>query len=337
MMDALLVLIPFALAGLISPFAVWYCRAKGLVAAVDARRSHTKPTPHGGGIVLVMLGVPMLLGVIWGGEAMGYDIPFRAYLTMMVLMSIPVAYVGWLADKHEKMAPSTRLWVHLAAVAGGLMFLPQLFDFMPLPLEKLGLLLAWGWFVNLFNFMDGADGLSSTEATCIGLGVALLAPQLLPLAAIIMGLCVGFLRVNWHPAKLFMGDVGSTWLGFVLGGLLMVAMVDDTIRLLFPLATVTLVFCADATWTLVRRMSHGHKPSEPHKTFWFHRFLGLGWKHHTLALGVAGVNAVLLAIALAGAHLMWGVWTLAMGFGVMLLVFGYISWFEKRAGIRVFD
>lgn len=274
----------------ISPWVVGFCRRQGLVSAITERSSHSKPTPHGGGLILPLLVVPVGLALTWL-----WPLPFKGYLSVLLLGSLLVSYVSWLDDKHE-LTPRLRLLIHLVAVAIALFLLPRLFDFMPLWAEKLILLLGWGWFVNLYNFMDGADGLATSQAIALSLGLALLVPAFAPLALVIAAVAGGFLRVNWPPAKVFMGDVASTWLGYTLGGLYLIAAVDDTFRILWPLATLTLVFTGDATSTLIRRLATGHKPWQPHKTFWFHRFLGLGYTHAQLARRVAAFNLFLLTV-----------------------------------------
>lgn len=277
---------------LLGPWAVRFCQARGLMASqAEDRHIHTNPTPHGGGFLLPLVVTPLGLVLVWS-----LNLPFAAFLTALLLGGLFVALVGWRDDVCH-LQPQLRLAAHLLAVGVGLVFLPQLFDFMPLGLEKLILLLGWGWFVNLYNFMDGADGLAMSEAVFISAAAALLVPAFAPLALLITAAGLGFLRVNYPPARVFMGDVCSTWLGYVLGGLLLVCCGDDTWAVIWPLATITLVFCADATSTLIRRIATGHKPWEPHKTFWFHRFLHLGYSHRALLVRVVGLNMALLAVA----------------------------------------
>ena len=324
LVDALLIIIPFFVVALLGKRVVAWCGAQGMVAGLEERRVHSTPTPHGGGLVLVALGVPAGLGVVWG-----FQLPYGWFLTALLLASVVVAGVGYLDDKHE-ISARWRLLVHLGAVAVGLCFLPPLFDFMPLWMDKVILLLAWGWFVNLFNFMDGADGLASSEAAFLGLVVALLVPDFKPFALLLVGLSMGFLTVNWQPAKVFLGDVGSTWLGYVLGGLLLVACANDTWTVAWPLFACTLVFTGDATWTLVRRVLEGHRPWVPHREFWFHRVLRLGYSHSQLVVRVCAVNMVLLAVAAVGLASGWGVLSLLLGWG-MVGVLGYgIHKFERR-------
>ena len=276
---------------LLAPYTVILCRRLGMVAAVVERSSHSVPTPHGGGFLMPLLFIPAGLALTWL-----WPMPFKGYLTMLMLAGALVAYVGWLDDRHE-LSPRFRLVIHLLAVAVTLALLPRLFDFMPLWLEKAVLMFGWAWFVNLYNFMDGADGLASSQAVALGVGLSVLVPAFAPLGLLLAAVTLGFMRVNAPKAKVFMGDVGATWLGYTIAGLFLLAAVDDTVNIIWPLATLPLVFAADATSTLFRRSVTGHKPWEPHKTFWFHRYLALGRSHLQLVRTVALINMSLLALA----------------------------------------
>lgn len=293
----LLLVLTFAVGGLVfslSPLVVRLCRRLGLVAQVTERSSHTKPTPHGGGLILPLVLTPVMLALTWL-----WPMPFKGYLTVLMLGGMLVAYVSWLDDRHE-LSPRLRLVSHLFAVAITLFLLPPLFDFMPLWLEKLLLLLGWAWFVNLYNFMDGADGLATSQAIAMALGLSVIVPAFAPFGLAIAAAGTGFLRVNGPPAKVFMGDVGATWLGYMLAGIYLLAAVDDTLTVIWPLATMALLFACDATTTLIRRMLQGYKPWEPHKTFWFHRFMAQGHTHAQLLLGAAALNFILFACAYGG-------------------------------------
>lgn len=309
--DAALLLVPFVLVLMLGKPVIGWCRSQGLVVAPDARRVHKQATPHGGGAALVMVAVPLGLLAVWG-----FQLPYGWFLTVLLIASLPVALVGYYDDRHE-LSAKVRLPVHLLAVAAGLAFLPPMFDFMPLWLDKLILLLAWGWFVNLYNFMDGADGLASTEAAFLAIAVALLVPAFQPLALVLTGVSLGFLAFNWQPAKVFLGDVGSTWLGYVLGGFLLVACADDTMRVAWPLFACTLPFAMDATLTLIRRISQGHHPMTPHRTFWFHRVLGLGYSHSQLVWRLIALNTTLLVVA--GLGLLTGLEVFVLPLGVALV------------------
>jgi UDP-N-acetylmuramyl pentapeptide phosphotransferase/UDP-N-acetylglucosamine-1-phosphate transferase len=291
---ALCVLAPFALVFFLSPWMVGFCRRQGLVADHnEARHIHTKPTPHGGGLLLVLIGVPLGFYVTQHAQ-----LPYAPWLQTMLVLSVLVAAVGWLDDKHG-LSARVRFMVHLTCVAVTVWLMPPLFDVLPWWADKIITTLAWTWFISLYNFMNGADGLAESEAVFIAAAVGVLVPQLTPLCLVVAGAALGFLRVNWHPAKLFLGDTGSTWLGYVLGGLLLLPAANDGWRLTAPLATITLVFCADATWTLFRRVMQGHNPLVPHRRFWFHRALDLGLSHSQLVWRVLGLDAILFLMAVA--------------------------------------
>ncbi len=300
-----------------------------MVAQVNARSSHTLPTPLGGGVVLPLVVVPLGLALTWL-----WPMPFKGYLTVLLLGSTLVAYVGWLDDRHE-LSPRIRLLIHLVAVAITLSLLPRLFDFMPIWLEKGFILFGWAWFVNLYNFMDGADGLATSQAVAMGLGLSVVVPAFAPLGIMLAVAAAGFLRVNGPPARVFMGDVCSTWLGYTIAGMFLLAAADDTLNVIWPLATLPLVFAADATTTLIRRVSQGYKPWEPHKTFWFHRYMALGHSHAQLVLSVAILNLILF---LSG----WSAYTLGypmVGFLSGVLVLCAVAWYiraeEKRGSQHV--
>jgi UDP-N-acetylmuramyl pentapeptide phosphotransferase/UDP-N-acetylglucosamine-1-phosphate transferase len=316
-----LLLITCAAVVTLGPWAIRLCHRRGLVAPVCARSSHTTPTPHGGGFLLPLVVVP--LGLV---AVLALQPPHDNFLYILLLASLGVAFIGW-RDDHTHLDPQLRLAVHLPAVALALAYLPPVFDVFPqayvLPwwVEKLILLLAWGWFVNLYNFMDGADGLASSNAVFLGCAVAILAPPFAPVALLVAAGAAGLQAINSAPAKVFLGDVGSTWLGFILGGLLLVAAADNTWQLIWPLATVALIFCADATSTLIRRIAQGHAPWMPHKTFWFHRALALGLSHGQLAAAVAVGNLILLGLALVSLALGWP----EVGFLMGLLLMGALA------------
>jgi UDP-N-acetylmuramyl pentapeptide phosphotransferase/UDP-N-acetylglucosamine-1-phosphate transferase len=144
------------------------------------------------------------------------------------------------------------------------------------------------WFTNLYNFMDGMDGLAGGMAV-IGFGTfALLgwlahAPAYACAASLIMAAVLGFLPFNFAPARLFMGDVGSGSLGFLAALFLLWA---ERARL-FPLWLGLMVFSpflVDATWTVVRRALHGQKPWEAHREHFYQRLAGVGWSHRRTTL-----------------------------------------------------
>jgi Fuc2NAc and GlcNAc transferase len=283
---------------------------RGMLDVPNARSSHVQPTPRGGGAAIV--GVT-LLGLVCAA-ALGGD--SRVALLGVAVAGVLVAWIGWLDDRRPQSA-SKRLAVHVIAVATGLAAAGGL----P-PVEWGGTLVDLGapgdviaavacvWFLNLFNFMDGIDGIAGSEAAFVGLAaagftVAAGAPTPLAVAwCALAGASVGFLRWNWAPAKIFMGDVGSGFLGAVIALLLVVSVAAGAFGIWTALVLVA-PFAADATVTLVRRVGRGEKWYSAHRTHayqWLARRFG---SHARVSLLYAGLN---VAIVLPAAWLT-GRWT----------------------------
>lgn len=293
MIDALLVILPFLITAMfLAPYVGYLCKKRNMVAAVTERSFHTTPTPVGGGLVFVLMVTPLGLLCTYF-----MDLPHKEYLISLLLAGAAVAYVGWKDDQSELPA-KLRLAVHLLAISVCLYFAPQtLGNIMPLWAEKILILLAWGWFINLYNFGDGLDGYSSQEALFISIFLALFFPPIAPISMIICGTVMGFLTVNKHPAKMFMGDVGSTYLGFMLAGLMLSV---ATVHNAFAFLTITMLFTLDISHSVIRRAIQGHKPWVPHKDFWFHRCYNMGMGHDQVYLRATIINALLFVLATLG-------------------------------------
>jgi Fuc2NAc and GlcNAc transferase len=226
-----------------------------------------------------------------------------------------VAITGFL-DDHGHIAARWRLLVHFSAAAWGLYCLGGLppiilpvpgFDVVALDLGGLGQLLAvlyLVWLLNLYNFMDGIDGLASIEAITVSLGAALLYAlqtevSILWITPVLLAITVsGFLVWNFPPAKIFMGDAGSGFLGMVLG-LLSIQAAGIDASFLWSWLILLAVFITDATWTLFRRLLRGDKVYEAHCSHGYQYAARSYGSHKKVSLGVAAINLVwLLPLAL---------------------------------------
>jgi Fuc2NAc and GlcNAc transferase len=154
------------------------------------------------------------------------------------------------------------------------------------------------WLTNLYNFMDGIDGIAAAEAVVVGMGGALLvagrSPPLALVSVVVAAAAAGFLVWNWPPARLFMGDVGSGFLGFVFGGL---ALGSERAHALPAVLWLVLLgpFFLDATVTLVRRVARGERWYAAHRSHAYQRAVQGGWSHGRVAASVAGLSLVTVA------------------------------------------
>lgn len=288
----------FAATGIATGVVLKVLRRRAILDLPNHRSSHTIPTPRGGGIAVMAVLLPA-----WAAIALADGAPPPDLLAVLA-GALVLAAVSWIDDLRTLGWP-IRLAVQLAAVALGLAAMAEdgLFfqGYLPFWLDRLAAAFLWLWFINLFNFMDGIDGMAGTEAACLGGGLALIAlatgwPGLTaPLGLAVVAAALGFLVWNWPPAKLFLGDVGSVPLGYLLGWLLLDAAVAGAwaAALILPA-----YYLADATITLLRRLSRGEPIFEPHAQHFYQQAVRGGSSHAEVVRAVLFANLVLIALAL---------------------------------------
>jgi len=276
----------------------------------NARSSHVVPTPRGGGIAVIGTIVLAWL-VLW---AQGI-VPMAS--AVIALAAAALAVVSWIDDLRG-LSPGVRLLVQFAAVAAGMLVLPdgRLFQgWLPPSLDVIAGALIWVWFVDLFNFMDGIDGIDGAEAAAIGLGIVLVASVggaidlgLAAPAVAVAAASLGFLVWNWAPARIFLGDVGSVPLGYLLGFLLfeLARRGQWAVALILPL-----YFLADASLTLLRRLLRGERVWQAHREHFYQRAVQRGLSHAAVVLRVIAADLVLIGSACAAAT-GWGFAALAV-------------------------
>jgi Fuc2NAc and GlcNAc transferase len=284
----------------------------------NARSSHQQPTPRGGGLAFVLVAaVASGVGLLQGGWAPPIVTP---------LITLPLALIGFLDDRHNLPA-SWRYGVQLATAL-------LLLQLSPLVRQLPAALLSKGWLVllsvfvllliavtaviNFTNFMDGLDGL---VAGCMAVTVAAIALTLTapwPLWSLV-GALLGFLLWNWRPAKVFMGDVGSTFLGAVFAGLVLQAPSWPEALGLLLVATPLL---GDACLCVPRRLLAGQRVFEAHRLHLFQRLHQAGWSHGRVSSLYIGATALLAAA------LRLGGWTWVTGCAAMVLLTG--MWLDRR-------
>lgn len=278
--------------------AIAYAHRRGMLDQPGQRRSHSIPTPRGGGIgmvIAVLLTAPwclLLLPEAWIG-----GMPW-----VWAVATLMVAAIGW-RDDHHALPVLPRLGVQLAACA---LFACALavgeMSWLWLPL----LILAGAWSINLHNFMDGIDGLLAQQVLFVTLGLsglALGAGQFALAAAIacLAGAALGFWCYNRPRAAIFMGDVGSGTMGFLLFAFTAMLWKVNS-QLLWPAAILSSSFVTDATLTLLSRFLKGRRWHTPHREHLYQWLVRSGMSH---ALGGACYLGWNLLIAAPLAWLSW--------------------------------
>ena len=232
---------------------------KHLLDVPNPRSSHRKPTPRGGGLAIVVVFFSSVSFCFFNGQ-----LEFR--LLSAFTVSLLIAGIGFW-DDHQHIAARWRLAVHIGA-ALLVVFLLQSVSLIAGFFSVFFLV----WWLNLFNFMDGIDGIAGSEAVFVATSLAGLMwfvnPDLAWLGAILASASLGFLLLNWPPAKIFMGDVGSGFLGFVLGILILIYSQVAANFLVVGMMLFS-VFITDATYTLLTRILTGEKWYQAHCTHAF--------------------------------------------------------------------
>ena len=292
----------------------------------NERSSHASPKPRGGGVGVIG---GFLLGVaaVFGGPAL--------HPGALVLVAAATACAGLgLWDDLRGLSVGPRLAVEalaaacLVAVTGPLLRLP-----LPAPLDfplgVLGFVFPVVWLVgvtNFFNFMDGIDGLAAGQglAVCLLVAAAGWSSDASSLALLLGAGLVGFLPFNWWPARIFLGDVGSLSIGFLLAGFPLLAAPKDRGAAVLATATGLTPFLLDPVVTLWRRWRRGAPLGQPHREHAYQQLLNPADPHARVSASLIGAGVVLSVAGWAAYRwppLAWpSVMVAALVFGIELFL-----------------
>ena len=276
----------------------------------NERSSHVRPTPRGGGLLIVL--VTLLGCFLIRINLLNLD------LIVFGICAALIAAVSWYDDLGA-VSSRTRFTIHTLSALGVLSSFSY-WQSLDLPfltqvnLGWFGILVTFFWltgFTNAYNFMDGIDGLAGTQAVVAGLawlGIGLLQdiPLLTTIGLLIATSSLGFLGHNWPPARIFMGDVGSAFLGFTLATLPIIGAQTDS-RL--PVFGVLILwpFVFDTTFTILRRLQRGENIFVAHRSHLYQRMVIAGYSHRHVTL-------VYMALALIGVFVAY-LWILRLPMG----------------------
>ena len=312
---------------------------RGVLDVPVERSSHQVPTPRGGGIVIVV--ATLLAPLIAGGLVSGH-VPKA--VAAWLLGGAAVALTGWVDDVRS-VSSRTRLVLQLAAAvvllaAAGCWSELELPALGRVTLGWVGCALAVLWIVgmtNAYNFMDGIDGIAAGQAVVAGLAWAVLGhhAEVAGVSAIGVGMALsgaGFLLHNRPPARIFMGDVGSGFLGFTVAALpLLLASGGTDVdggRLPVVAAAVVWPFLFDATFTFIRRLARGENVFEGHRSHLYQRLVIAGASHAQVSALYAGWALISSALGL-----LW-LWRWS-GTGLVLLAWAVLSAAGMIAAVRM--
>ena len=256
----------------------------------NARSSHSQPTPSGGGISFVSIASLTSCLCLMTGQS---------HLAVLPLLMLPLALVGFLDDRYR--LPANWRYAIQLSTAFIIIWMSPLFRLSDLSafwtIGVVGALLVLiTAVINFTNFMDGLDGL---VAGCMAVGLAVLSIQLdAPWSMwALVGSLLGFLIWNWFPARVFMGDVGSTFLGAVFAGLVLQAISWPQALSCLLVATPLL---ADACSCVLRRLVDGQAVFKPHRLHLYQRLQQAGWSHSQVSIVYIAGTALLALAVLAG-------------------------------------
>lgn len=310
----------------ISVLLTWFVRIyairKSIIDIPNDRSSHTIPTPRGGGLAVAISWFAGLIYFFLQGK-------MEISLFLALCAGFPLTLVGF-ADDMLNLKPAVRFLVQFVCAALALLFLKglHLLEFptgnpewvwLWTPLAFIGII----WAINLFNFLDGIDGYIGSEVVFIGLAAYLLTGDTTGL--LLAAATFGFLLWNWPKAKIFMGDVGSTLLGFTVA-VLAIYHQNQMTSSLWVWLILTSVFWFDATITLIRRFINKEKLSEAHRKHAYQRIVQSGFSHQKTTIWSIALNVIGFGFAwLAHIYGTYALLFLILDLGVLTLVLRYID------------
>lgn len=303
----------------------------------NERSSHTVPVVRGGGVAFTLLYLVVLLVIMINGDIA------RADLLVLIVGGLLLAVVGFADDKYG-LSSWHRLLVQCLCTAVSVVVL-----FFEVAVLDSSLMFLWlflvalvsVWWINLFNFLDGIDGYAISEAVFISLAAAGLcyradAETSVQLFLMLAASLVGFAIINWPPARLFMGDAGSYFLGFIIAMLAILTVRD---QLISPLSwlVLTALFWIDASYTLASRILNGERWAQAHRSHAY-QILSRRWGSHQRVTSAAIlVNVIWLFPLTYGCQLLLDNQQIIAAFLLSTLALTPIIWavFRVKSGISI--
>jgi len=321
------------LAGILSYFS---CRTTlriatdlNMIVQPGERQSHTVATPTGGGLGLIF-------SLLVTSIAMQFSQPLPIFWWLNMLPGVvALAAAGWFDDRHH-ISSLLRLLIQLAV---SIWLLSSIcFQNTSINISLcVGMLIAMIWWMNLYNFMDGSNGMAGFQGVFAGLVMAALFWQgdqlaMAALALVVAAVCVGFLPLNFPRASIFMGDVASVPLGFIFASLAVYGLHTGVMSLSLSLLIMS-VFIVDATLTLLARVIAGERWYTAHNQHIYQRLIAKGWSHSRVLAVYQALNVILVlpAIVLASMYTQYAIVIAGLTISILGACWYITNW---KIGIR---
>lgn len=277
----------FSLSVLLTYAIKVYATKKAVLDIPNERSSHSRPTPKGGGLAII---IAFYIGLFYFKESID------SKLFYALLCGIPIATIS-LMDDIVTLSSKIRFLIQSASAGMALYLLGGVssIDFIIFELHgwwvNVLAFVTMVWLTNLYNFLDGIDGYAGSEAVMVGLGLFVFFHN--PLGLVIVAASLGFLLFNWHKASLFMGDVGSATLGFIFA---IFVFYDTSNGSIYVWMILLSLFWFDATLTLIRRYRKGENITQAHKKHAYQRLVQSGWAHDKVVWFALAFNLIFFVL-----------------------------------------
>jgi len=323
MLYIILLLLSFTLTYIIKNYYI----KNAILEEVNERSSHTVPTPHGGGIAIVITWF-VGIGYLYFNNQIESDLFFA------LVMGIIISVVSFFDDIYD-LSPKVRLLAQGVVAFGGLYFIGG-FDSLNLfvfnidnqIITNVFAFLLIVWFINLYNFLDGINGYAGSEAVFLSIaGLLIFGGAHFGVLAVAV---LGFLYWNWNKAKIFMGDVGSTLLGYNVAIFTLYYANQEPLNLWIWI-TLFGLFWFDATLTLLRRKLNGEKLSQAHKKHGYQRLNQSGWSHYKVTNYSIVVNVCIFILLYIGIQLDLIFVSFVM---VLTSLYGIMKFIDKKKAFK---
>lgn len=330
---SLIILVAFSLSLFVTKFLVHYLTKKGVMDVPNNRSSHKIPTPRGGGMAIIFSIIIslLLLKIIYPAA------PLPGIL--FFIGTIIIATTSYIDDRISLPA-SVRFLLH-AVAAGVIIFETGGFQNFPLP-EPYNLDLGWFgypltfiWIVavlNIYNFLDGIDGFAGSQAVLAGIAIGILDIHGVGfyVGTIIAAAALGFLFYNWHPAKIFMGDIGSATLGFIFASLPLYFSNTSINVGIYAVIIFLWFFLSDGAFTIIRRALNGEKIWEAHRTHLYQQMVIYGQSHSKVVIMVMIPGVFLGTLFLILYHFYYSLLLVALLFAILLFIMYWLYVMHRK-------